>query len=131
MNYDSNNVKERDNICIYLFRHCISLLYPIRFSKLRFNITPKQKRISSLYQRYRGGGAYDWKPRMWYSLNHYSSMEKPSYDAGARGIKPRGTGVFLPARPVNSSEEKRSKKKSCPFNSSRSKQVFLPKEWAY
>ncbi|CAN8290958.1 unnamed protein product [Cochlearia groenlandica] len=83
-----------------------------------------------LPQRYRGG-TYDWKPRMWYALNHNGFMEKPSYDAGAERIKPRGTGVFLPARPVNSSEEKRPKKKPFPFNSSRSKQVFLPKEWAY
>ncbi|CAH2034215.1 unnamed protein product [Thlaspi arvense] len=84
---------------------------------------------------YRGGSKYEWKPRMWYALNHYGGgfIKKPSDDSGGAGrIKPRGTGVFLPARPVSSSEEKRPKKKPCPnIISSHSKQVFLPKEWAY
>lgn len=57
--------------------------------------------------------------------------KKQRDDAGAGRIKPRGTGVFLPARPVSSQEEKRPKKKPCPIISSRSKQVFLPKEWGY
>ncbi|CAA7028727.1 unnamed protein product [Microthlaspi erraticum] len=77
---------------------------------------------------------YDWKPRMWYALHHYryvgsGSIKKPSDDIDAGRIKPRGTGVFLPARPVSSSQYKRpnSKKKQCPIV----KQVFLPKEWAY
>ncbi|CAH8355464.1 unnamed protein product [Eruca vesicaria subsp. sativa] len=83
-------------------------------------------------QSYRGGSYYDRKPRMWHALNQYGSIKKPSSDdAGAERVKPRGTGVFLPARPVSSSEEKMHKKKPCPIISSRSRQVFLPKEWAY
>lgn len=58
-------------------------------------------------------------------------MKKQSDDASSAPLKPRGTGVFLPARPVSSPEEKRPQKKTCPIISSRSKQVFLPKEWAY
>ncbi|KAG2303827.1 hypothetical protein Bca4012_062796 [Brassica carinata] len=86
--------------------------------------------IGPFPQSYRGGSYKDRKPRIWYASN-YGSMKKKSDDASSGGIKPRGTGVFLPARPVSSPEEKRPKKKTCPIISSSSKQVFLPKEWAY
>ncbi|CAH8253809.1 unnamed protein product [Arabidopsis lyrata] len=82
-------------------------------------------------QSNRGRSYYDRKPRMWYEMNHYSSLVRPSGDTGAARVKPRGTGVFLPERPVSSSEEKRPTKKPCPVTSSHSRQVFLPKEWAY
>ncbi|XP_010478250.1 PREDICTED: uncharacterized protein LOC104757221 [Camelina sativa] len=89
-------------------------------------------RIGPLPQRNIRGSYQNRKPRMWYTLNHYGSMDKPSKDAGAAKVKPRGTGVFLPERPVSSLEEKRLTKKPCPVvTSSHSRQVFLPKEWAY
>ncbi|CAF1928638.1 hypothetical protein Bca4012_071954 [Brassica carinata] len=87
--------------------------------------------IGPFPQRYREGCYYDQKLRMCYPSNNYGFIKKQSDDAGSGGIKPRGTGVFLPARPVSSPKEKRPKKKTCPIISSRSKQVFLPKEWAY
>ncbi|KAJ0257971.1 F1 [Hirschfeldia incana] len=86
--------------------------------------------IGPFPQSYRGGIYKDRKPIIWYASSN-GSMKKQSDDAGSRGIKPRGTGVFLPARPVSIPEEKSQKKKTCPITSSRSKQVFLPKEWAY
>ncbi|KAJ4866534.1 Uncharacterized protein Rs2_36968 [Raphanus sativus] len=84
-------------------------------------------------QSYRGCSYHDRKPRMWHALNHYGSIKKPSSDDASKGrVKPRGTGVFLPAKPMSIiSEEKRPKKKTCPIISSHSRQVFLPKEWAY
>ncbi|ESQ33980.1 hypothetical protein EUTSA_v10009770mg [Eutrema salsugineum] len=88
--------------------------------------------IAPFPQSYRGGNYYDRKPRTRYALNHHGSIKKPSDEASGGRDKARGTGVFLPARPVSSSEEKkRPKKKLCPIISSQSKQVFLPKEWAY
>ncbi|VVA92912.1 unnamed protein product [Arabis nemorensis] len=86
-------------------------------------------RIVPFQQSYRGGSYYDRKPRTWYALNHCGSMEKAS-DVGAER-KPRGTGVFLPQRPASSTQEKSPKKKQCTIISSHSKQIFLPKEWAY
>ncbi|EOA38764.1 hypothetical protein CARUB_v10010950mg [Capsella rubella] len=79
------------------------------------------------------GDSYQYrKPRMWDTLNQYGSMDDRSRKcAGASQVKPRGTGVFLPERPVSNSEEKRLTKKPCPLTSSHSRQVFLPKEWAY
>ncbi|KAL1208448.1 hypothetical protein V5N11_019242 [Cardamine amara subsp. amara] len=88
-------------------------------------------RICPFPQGKRGGSYYDRKPRIWYALNHNGSMERPSNGASAARIKPRGTGVFLPQRPVSSSQEKRLEKKPSNIISSHSRQVFLPKEWAY
>ncbi|KFK44734.1 hypothetical protein AALP_AA1G296000 [Arabis alpina] len=85
--------------------------------------------IVPFQQSYRGGSYYDRKQRAWYALSHYGSMDKPS-DVGAER-KARGTGVFLPQRPVSSTQEKLPKKKPCTIISSNSKQIFLPKEWAY
>lgn len=76
---------------------------------------------------------HDQKPRMWHVLNHYGSIKKPSSDDAGKGrVKPRGTGVFLPAKPMSIiSEEKRPKKKTCPIISSHSRQVFLPKSISF
>lgn len=82
-------------------------------------------------QSNRVGSYYDRKPRMWYALNHKGSMVRPNGDdKGAARVKPRGTGVFLPERPVSSSQEKLNNK-PCPIISSHSRKIFLPKEWSY